>query len=61
VASAGIAGADAAFVNPGRNRVFAASLYEYSDCAIVLVNDSLVAGMLSLFGLRRALADLWRG
>jgi len=61
VASAGIARAGAPFVNPGRNRVFAASVYEYSDRAIALANDSLVMDMPSLTGLRRALAGLWRG
>jgi len=56
LAATGVALAGGPFINTGRYRVFAASVYDYSDRAIALVNDSLIMDMLSLFDLRRVLA-----
>lgn len=43
------------FVNLGRYQLFASSVFEYSERAVSLVNESLVIDMLSLFDLTRTL------
>ncbi|MGD8359509.1 MAG: membrane dipeptidase [Lysobacterales bacterium] len=49
------------FVNLGRYQLFAGSVFEYSDRAISLVNDSLVIDMLSLLDMTKLFTAMESG